>query len=228
MGHHGKNYRKAAEAVDRNATYSLLDAATKIKEIRYAKFNESIDLAVRLNVDPRHADQQIRGTVALPHGTGKDVRVLVFAKGEAAKEAEQAGADFVGDDELADKIQKEGWLEFDACVATPDMMRVVGRLGKVLGPRGLMPNPKTGTVTPNVAEAVQNLKSGQIQFRVERKGIVQCAIGKVEFTAEQIAENAKALIDELMRKRPSSVKGGYVKSIAISSTMGPGFRIAAE
>jgi large subunit ribosomal protein L1 len=190
-----------------------------------AKFDESVDIAINLGVDPKHADQMVRGALVLPHGVGKDVRVLVFAKGDKEKEALEAGADFAGGDELAKKIQDEGWLEFDRVIATPDMMGVVGRLGKVLGPRGLMPNPKLGTVTPNVAQAVSDQKSGKIEYRVDKSGIIHCSIGKRSFPVEKLVENASALIDTVLRAKPASSKGTYMKKIAVSTTMGPGIKV---
>jgi large subunit ribosomal protein L1 len=219
----GKNFKQAAARVE-SRPYTLSEALALAKENAFAKFDESMDIAMRLGVDPRHAEQMVRGTVVLPHGTGKTVRVLVFAGGEKMKEAEEAGADIVGGDELAKKISG-GWLDFDAVVATPDMMKVVGGLGRVLGPRGLMPNPKTGTVTFDVGPAVEQIKSGKIEFRVEKTGIIHAPFGKASFSLEQLQENAVALIGAIMRARPASAKGKYVKSASISSTMGPGIRL---
>jgi large subunit ribosomal protein L1 len=219
----GKNFRQAAEKVE-NRPYPLSEAVGLAKENAFAKFDETMDIAMRLGVDPRHADQMVRGTVVLPHGTGKSVRVLVFAQGEKIKEAEEAGADIVGADDLAKKISG-GFLDFDAVVATPDMMKVVGGLGRVLGPRGLMPNPKTGTVTFDVGPAVEQIKAGKIEFRVEKTGIIHAPFGKASFSLEQLKENAETLIGAIMRARPASAKGKYVKSVSISSTMGPGIRV---
>jgi large subunit ribosomal protein L1 len=223
MRKRGKNYKKMREKV---GTADLqLDAAIKLaKESGYAKFDESVEIAMRLGVDPKHADQMVRGTVVLPHGTGKKVRVLVFASGEQVKEAEEAGADHVGGDDLAKKVG-EGWLDFDAVVATPDMMKVVGRLGRVLGPRGLMPNPKTGTVTADVRKAVQDIKAGKVEFRVDKAGNIHAAIGKLSFGPAELEENARALIEAVLRAKPAASKGKYVKSAHLSSTMGPGISL---
>ena len=223
MAKHGKKFRKASAAMVRRP-YALAEAVKLVKENAFAKFDEALEVAMRLGVDPKHADQMVRGTVVLPHGTGKSLRILVFAAGEKVREAEEAGADFVGGDELAKKIEG-GWLEFDAIVATPDMMRVVGRLGRVLGPRGLMPNPKTGTVTLDVAKAIAELKAGKVEFRTEKTGIVQAAVGKVSFSADQLRANAEALIHAVLRAKPAAAKGKYVKSATISTTMGPGLRL---
>ncbi|MCA1927508.1 MAG: 50S ribosomal protein L1 [Calditerrivibrio sp.] len=219
-----KKYKKSLEQVDRIKYYDLKDALKLAKEIAFANFDESVDAAIRLGVDPRHADQMVRGSVTLPHGTGRQVRVLVFAKGEKAKEAEEAGADFVGDDELVKKIQG-GWLEFDKVVATPDMMGAVGKLGKILGPRGLMPNPKVGTVTTNVKDVVKNLKAGMIEFRVDKAGIIHAPVGKKSFDVEKLEANFKALLETLIKAKPASAKGQYVKGIAVSTTMGPGIKV---
>jgi large subunit ribosomal protein L1 len=223
VARHGKNFKQAVEKVESHP-YSLSEAVGLAKESAFAKFDETMEMAVRLGVDPRHADQMVRGTVALPHGTGKSVRVLVFAGGEKVKEAEDAGADHVGGEEMAKKV-KDGWLDFDAVVATPDMMKIVGGLGRVLGPRGLMPNPKTGTVTFDVGQAVEQIKAGKIEFRVDKAGIVHAPFGKASFTAEQLQENAEALIGAVLKARPASAKGKYVKSVSVSSTMGPGIRV---
>jgi len=223
VARHGKNFKQASEKVESHP-YNLSEAVGLAKESSFAKFDETMEVAMRLGVDPRHADQMVRGTVALPHGTGKSVRVLVFAGGEKVKEAEDAGADHVGGDEMAKKV-KEGWLDFDAVVATPDMMKVVGGLGRVLGPRGLMPNPKTGTVTFDVGQAVEQIKAGKIEFRVDKAGIVHAPFGKASFSAEQLLENAEALIGAVLKARPASAKGKYVKSVSVSSTMGPGIRV---
>jgi len=221
---HGKKYAIALEKLEKGRKYPLEEACRLVKELSFAKFDETVDLAARLNVDPRHADQQVRGTVTLPHGTGKTKRVLVFVRGERAREAEEAGADYVGADDLIEKIQK-GWLDFDAAIATPDMMRDVGKLGKILGPRGLMPNPKSGTVTFDVANAVREIKKGKVEFRVDRAGNIHCPIGKVSFDVEKLRENAETLLDALVRARPASVKGQYIKSVTLSSTMGPGIPV---
>jgi len=225
MPKRGKKYNKAAEKIDRQAKYELAEAVKLVKETATTKFDATVDIAVRLGVNPRHADQMVRGAVVLPHGTGKSVRVVVFAKGDKAREAEEAGADVVGGQDLVDRI-KEGWLDFDKAIATPDMMGLVGRIGRVLGPRGLMPNPKSGSVTFDVAQAVSDSKGGKVDFRVERAGIVHAGVGKVSFSEEQIAANVQALMDRLMKLKPATAKGTYVKSVALSSTMGPGVRIS--
>ena len=218
-------YRKALESVDRMKLYSLEEAVGLIKEMPDSKFDESVDIAINLGVDPKHADQMVRGAVVLPNGVGKSVRVLVFAKGDKEKEALEAGADYVGGDELAKKITDEGWFEFDRVIASPDMMGVVGKLGRVLGPRGLMPNPKLGTVTPNVAGAVSDQKAGKIEYRVDKAGIIHCTIGKKSFDKQQLLENAQALLDVILKAKPASSKGTYMKKVALSTTMGPGLRI---
>lgn len=220
----GKRTRAAQEKIEVTKLYELDDAVKLVKGNATAKFDETIELAVNLGVDPRHADQMVRGTVALPHGTGKSLRVAVFAKGDKADEAREAGADLVGEDDLAEQIQK-GEVEFDRCIATPDMMAVVGRLGKVLGPKGLMPNPKLGTVTPDVKGAVAAAKAGQIEFRVEKAGIIHAGVGKASFTEDAIAENVSAVIDALKKAKPSGAKGTYMKRVSLSSTMGPGVRL---
>jgi large subunit ribosomal protein L1 len=226
MAHAGKKYRAALAKVDRNKRYTVEQACALIPETKISqKYDESVDLAVRLGVNPKHADQMVRGAVVLPHGTGKKVRVAVFAKGDKAKDATDAGADIVGAEDLAEKIQKENFMDFDACVATPDMMGIVGRLGKVLGPRGLMPNPKVGTVTPDVAKAVRELKGGRVEFRVEKAGIVHCPVGKVSFGGERLRDNAMAILELLIKLKPSSAKGTYMRSITISTTMGPGIKV---
>jgi large subunit ribosomal protein L1 len=224
MPKRGKKYLEAKSKVGADERHSFDEAVRMAIEGSYAKFDETVDIAVRLGVDPRHADQMIRGTVVLPNGIGKDVRVLVFAKGEKETEAQQAGADFVGNDDLVEKI-KDGWLDFDKAVATPDMMGTVGKIGKVLGPRGLMPNAKTGTVTFDVARAVQELKAGKIEFRVEKAGIVHVPMGKVSFGPEKVTQNIMAFMETIVRLKPSSSKGTYIKGIAISTTMGPGIKI---
>jgi large subunit ribosomal protein L1 len=220
-----KRFREAAAQVDRDRAYSLRDAVELLKSFSVAKFDETVELAFNLGVDPKHADQMVRGAIVLPHGVGKSMRVVVFAKGDKEKEALEAGADHVGAEDLAKKIQDEGWLEFDRAIATPDMMGVVGRLGKVLGPRGLMPNPKLGTVTMDVAQAVREQKSGKVEYRVDKAGIVHVAIGKKSFEAAQLVDNASALIDTIIRAKPPAAKGTYLKKISLSSTMGPGIRI---
>jgi large subunit ribosomal protein L1 len=219
----GKKYRESAKLVDKPA-YTLAEAMPVVKKAAFAKFDETVEVAMRLGVDPKHADQMVRGTVVLPHGLGKSKRVIAIASGDKVREAREAGADEVGGDDLVQKIQG-GWLEFDAVVATPDMMKSVGKLGKVLGPRGLMPNPKTGTVTLDVARAVKEVKAGKVEFRVDKTGIIHCPVGKVSFTADRLAENAQALIASVLKAKPASAKGRYVRSIVISSTMGPGFSI---
>lgn len=219
----GKKYEGAVAKVEERA-YKLDEAFELVKQVHFAKFDESVDMAVRLGVDPKHSDQMVRGSVVLPHGTGKKVRILVFAKGEKEKEATQAGADYVGLEELIEKIN-QGWLDFDTVVATPDLMGVVGRLGKVLGPRGLMPNPKTGTVTFDVARAIREIRQGKVEYRVEKAAIIHVTIGRVSFTAQQLAENAGVIIDSVIKAKPASAKGKYVKGITVSSTMGPGISI---
>ena len=216
----GKKFAAAAAKVDRTRAYSIKDAVEAVKSASFVKFNETVDVAVRLGVDPRHADQVVRGTVVLPHGTGKSVRVLVITQGERVKEAEAAGADFVGVEYIA-KL-KEGWLECDVIVATPDVMGQLGQLGKVLGPRGLMPNPKAGTVTMDVTKAVREIKAGKIEFRVDKTGNVHAPIGKVKFTADQLADNLSAFMDTIVRAKPAAAKGIYIRSATVSSTMGPG------
>jgi len=224
MKKHSKRYTEAAAKIDQDKEYGLREAINLFHEVATAKFNESMEIHVRLGVDPRHADQQVRSTVSLPHGTGVTKRVLALASGEKIKEAEDAGADVVGGEDLVQKISG-GWLEFDAVVATPDMMKAVGRLGKVLGPRGLMPSAKTGTVTFEIADAVKEIKAGRVEFRVDKSGIIHNSVGKKEFTADQLFDNAKVLLQAIVKSRPSSVKGTYVKSISIAPTMGPGITI---
>jgi large subunit ribosomal protein L1 len=222
----GKKYAKAKESVAGKPTYPLPDAVTAVTKAAFAKFDETVEVALRLGVDPKHADQMVRGTVILPHGLGgKAKTVLVIASGEKLKEAQDAGAEFVGGDDLVAKIQNENWLDFDAIVATPEMMKSVGKLGKVLGPRGLMPNPKTGTVTFEVGKAVREIKAGKVEYRVDKTAIVHAPVGKVSFGPEKLLENAKALIDSVLKAKPAAAKGKYVKSIAMSSTMGPGVRV---
>ncbi|MBW1785891.1 MAG: 50S ribosomal protein L1 [Deltaproteobacteria bacterium] len=220
----GKKYKEKAQAVDRQRKYEFRDAVQAVLDSVYVKFDETVDLAVRLGVDPRHADQMVRGTVVLPNGVGKDVCVAVFAKGEKEKEARDAGADFVGSDDLVEKIQK-GWLDFDKAIATPDMMGSVGKLGRVLGPRGMMPNAKLGTVTFDVEKAVKEIKAGKIDFKVEKTGIVHAPVGKVSFGPDKLLENVASFIDTIMRLKPPASKGTYLRSIAISTTMGPGIKI---
>lgn len=224
MAKKGKRYQEAAKLVDREQAYDPKEAIQLVKQMAKAKFDETVEVAVRLGVDPRKADQQVRGAVVLPHGTGKTKRVLVFAKGEKAKEAEAAGADVVGDDDLVQRI-KQGWLDFDVAVATPDMMGAVGQLGRILGPKGLMPNPKTGTVTFEVAKAVQEIKAGKIEYRVDKAGNVHAPIGKISFDDNQLLENFYALMDALQKAKPAAAKGQYVRNVTVCSTMGPGVRI---
>lgn len=219
-----KSWRSANEKLEALKEYALVEAVDTLKETSYVKFDETVDLAINLGVDPRKSDQVVRGSVVLPAGLGKDVKVLVFAQGEKAKEAEAEGADFVGSDELAAKI-KGGWTDFDSVIATPDMMRVVGMLGRVLGPRGLMPNPKVGTVTMNVAGAVKEAKAGRVEFRTEKAGIVHVPVGKLSFDADKIAENVNAVIEAVVKLKPSAAKGTYLKSVTLSSTMGPGLKL---
>jgi large subunit ribosomal protein L1 len=220
----GKNYLEAAKLIDRNVAYEIEEALELVKKASKAKFDETVEVAFRLGVDPRKNDQQIRGAVVLPHGTGKTQRVLVFAKGEKAKEAEAAGADYVGDEDYVAKIQ-QGWFEFDVVVATPDMMGTVGKLGRVLGPKGLMPNPKTGTVTFEVEKAVKEIKAGKIEYRTDKAGNIHAPIGKVSFDVEKLADNLRALIDALLKAKPAAAKGTYMKNITVSSTMGPGVKV---
>jgi len=224
MSHMTKKHKEARAKVDRTQTYPLKQAIEIVKDASYCKFDETVDVAVRLGVDPRHADQMVRGAVVLPNGLGKDVRVLVFAKGEKEKEAREAGADYVGAEDLVAKIQ-EGWFEFDMAIATPDMMGVVGKIGKLLGPRGLMPNPKVGTVTFDVERAVKECKAGKVEYRVEKAGIVHAPVGKVSFAAEKLQENILALVEALIKAKPSAAKGTYLKKISLSSTMGPGIAL---
>ncbi|MEE9384190.1 MAG: 50S ribosomal protein L1 [Nannocystaceae bacterium] len=221
----GKKFIAARKQLEGDQRYSVADACALVAKIAFAKFDETVDCAIRLGVDPRHADQMLRSSLSLPHGTGKTVRVVVFAKGDRAAEATEAGADHVGADELVQKIQTENWLDFDRAIATPDMMGLVGRLGRVLGPRGLMPNPKVGTVTMNVGNAVRELKAGRIEFRTEKTGIVHAPIGKVSFGADKLRENLEALLEMIQRLKPATAKGRYFRSVAVSSTMGPGLRL---
>jgi large subunit ribosomal protein L1 len=220
----GKKYTEARKKVDPQKKYSFDEAVNLVLDCKYSKFDESVDVALRLGVDPRHADQMVRGSVVLPHGTGKTTRVLVFAKGEKEKEALDAKADYVGAEDVAEKIQG-GWLEFDKVIATPDMMGLVGKLGRILGPRGLMPNPKLGTVTFDISKTVGEMKAGRIEFRVDKTGIVHCSVGKVSFGKEKLLDNMKSLLEVIWKQKPSSSKGTYIKGVAISSTMGPGVRV---
>jgi large subunit ribosomal protein L1 len=224
MSGNGKSYRAALAKIDRGQRYPLEEGLRLVKETGRAKFDETVELAVRLGVDPRQADQNVRGTVSLPHGIGKTVRVLAFAKGEKEKEAQEAGADYVGAEDLIKKIS-EGWFDFDKTVATPDMMAAVGRIGKVLGPRGLMPNPKTGTVTMEIGKAVKEIKAGKLEFRVDKAGIVHVPVGKASFSQEQLVDNAKAVLTSILRAKPPSAKGNYVRGVTIAATMGPGIKI---
>ena len=221
----GKRYQEAAKLRDKTTLYEAPEAIALVKQVASAKFDETIEVHLKMGLDGRHADQQIRGAVVLPHGTGKKVRVLVFAKGEKADEAAAAGAEFVGAEELVPKIQKEGWLDFDKVVATPNMMSVVGRLGRILGPKGLMPNPKAGTVTMDIAKAVQELKAGKIEYRLDKTNIVHVPIGKASFTEEQLTENFQTLIDAIIKAKPAAAKGQYIRSATIASTMGPGIKL---
>ena len=221
----GKKYQEAAKLVDRSQLYDVSEAIALVKKAKTAKFDETVELHIRTGCDGRHADQQIRGAVVLPNGTGKTVRVLVFAKGLKLDEATAAGADFVGGEELIPKIQNEGWLDFDVVVATPDMMGVVGRLGRVLGPKGLMPNPKAGTVTMDVTKAINDIKAGKIEYRLDKANIVHVPVGKTSFTDEQLAENVKALMDAIIKAKPAALKGTYLKSVTMASTMGPGVKV---
>lgn len=224
MARRGKKYREALAKVDRTKRYTFEEAVKLAFKTSYAKFDETVEVAVNLGVDPRHADQMVRGSVVLPHGTGKPVKVLVFAKGEKAKEAMEAGADYVGDEELIKKIQ-DGWLEFDKVVATPDIMSQIGKLGKILGPRGLMPSTKTGTVTFDIAKAVKDIKAGKVDFKVDRAGVVHAPVGKVSFGEKKILENLAAFFDTLIKAKPSAAKGQYIRGVAISTTMGPGIKV---
>ena len=222
---HGKKYNDSKKLIDSLKLYEPDEAVTLVKQTGKAKFDETVEISVRLGVDPRHADQQVRGAVVLPHGTGKKVKVLVFAKGDKATEAEAAGADYVGAEEYITKIQKENWFDFDVVVATPDMMGVVGRLGRVLGPKGLMPNPKSGTVTMDVTRAVNEIKAGKVEYRVDKTSIVHCPLGKTSFTEQQLGENLRALMDAIVKAKPASAKGTYIRSCVVSSTMGPGIKV---
>lgn len=222
---HGKKYNDSKKLIDSLKLYEPDEAVTLVKQTGKAKFDETVEISVRLGVDPRHADQQVRGAVVLPHGTGKKVKVLVFAKGDKATEAEAAGTDYVGAEEYITKIQKENWFDFDVVVATPDMMGLVGRLGRVLGPKGLMPNPKSGTVTMDVTRAVNEIKAGKVEYRVDKTSIVHCPLGKTSFTEQQLGENLRALMDAIVKAKPASAKGTYIRSCVVSSTMGPGIKV---
>jgi large subunit ribosomal protein L1 len=224
MSKPGKKYTAAVQSVDRR-DYSLEEALPLVQKIKFAKFDETVEVHMRLGVDPKHADQMVRGTVVLPNGLGKSKKVLVIASGDKIKEAEEAGADFAGGEEMVNKIQQESWMDFDAVIATPDMMRSVGRLGKILGPRGLMPNPKTGTVTADIAKAVQEVKAGKVEFRVDKTGVIHAPVGKVSFQQDKLIENAQTLIQAVVRAKPAAAKGKYVKSLTVCSTMGPGVAV---
>lgn len=223
---HGKKYQEAAKLVDRTTLYDTADAIALVKKTATAKFDETVEVHIKTGCDGRHAEQQVRGAVVLPNGTGKTVKVLVFAKGDKVAEAEAAGADHVGGDELIPRIQNEGWLDFDVVVATPDMMGVVGRLGKVLGPKGLMPNPKAGTVTMDVTKAIKDIKAGKIEYRLDKSNIIHCPVGKASFTEEQLMENFDALMGAVLKARPSALKGQYLRSVTLASTMGPGVKVS--
>lgn len=225
MPKRGKNYKNAAEKIERSKLYDVPEAMAKVVEAGTAKFDETVEVHIRLGVDGRHADQQVRGAIVLPNGTGKEVKVLVFAKGEKATEAENAGADYVGADELAEKIQKENWFDFDVVVATPDMMGVVGKLGKVLGPKGMMPNPKSGTVTMDLTKALEEIKAGKVEYRLDRQNIVHTVIGKKSFGPEKLEQNFRALMDAIIKAKPATAKGQYLKSVSVATTMGPGIKV---
>ena len=224
----GKNYLDSVKLYDKATQYDVEQAVELCLQTAKAKFDETIELSVRLGVDPRHADQQVRGAVVLPHGTGKQVRVVVFAKGDKAKEAEAAGADYVGAEELVQKIQSEGWFDFDVCVATPDLMGVVGRIARILGPKGLMPNPKSGTVTMDVTKAISDIKAGKVEYRVDKTSIVHCPVGKKGFEKEKLVENINVLMEAIVKAKPAAAKGTYLRSIVLSSTMGPGIKVSAQ
>ena len=222
---HGKKYTDSKKLIDATKLYDPAEAIDLVKQTAKAKFDETIELSIRLGVDPRHADQQVRGTVVLPHGTGKKVRVLVFAKGEKAKEAEAAGADIVGEADLVAKIQSENWFDFDVCVATPDMMGTIGRIARLLGPKGLMPNPKSGTVTMDVTKAIHDIKAGKVEYRLDKTAIIHCPVGKVSFGPQKLQENLNALMEAIIKAKPSAAKGTYLRSVYLSTTMGPSVRL---
>ena len=222
---HGKKYIDSKKLIDSTKLYDPAEAIELVKQTAKAKFDETIELSIRLGVDPRHADQQVRGTVVLPHGTGKKVRVLVFAKGDKAKEAEAAGADFVGEADLVAKIQSENWFGFDVCVATPDMMGTIGRIARLLGPKGLMPNPKSGTVTMDVTKAIQEIKAGKVEYRIDKTAIAHCPIGKISFDSDKLVENMTTLMEAVIKAKPATAKGTYIKSLYMSSTMGPAIKV---
>ena len=222
---HGKKYTDSKKLIDSAKLYDPAEAIELVKQTAKAKFDETIELSIRLGVDPRHADQQVRGTVVLPHGTGKKVRVLVFAKGDKAKEAEAAGADIVGDADLVAKIQSENWFDFDVCVATPDMMGTIGRIARLLGPKGLMPNPKSGTVTMDVTKAIQEIKAGKVEYRIDKTAIAHCPIGKISFDSDKLVENMTTLMEAVIKAKPATAKGTYIKSLYMSSTMGPAIKV---
>ena len=224
---HGKNYIESKKLIDSTKQYDVREGLEAVLESAKAKFDETIEVSVRLGVDSRHADQQVRGAIVLPHGTGKTVRVLVFAKADKAREAQEAGADFVGDEDMVKKIQTENWFGFDVCVATPDMMGVVGRIGRVLGPKGLMPNPKSGTVTMDVTKAVNDIKAGKVEYRVDKTNIIHCPIGKKSFGVDKLEENLNTLMDAIIKAKPAAAKGTYLRSVVVSSTMGPGVKFNA-
>jgi len=228
MAKRGKSYQESSKLIDKQNLYDVTEAIELVQKTAKAKFDETIELSVKLGVDPRHAEQQVRGAVVLPHGTGKTKRVLVFAKGDKVKEAENAGADFVGAEELVTKIQTENWFDFDVIVATPDMMGVVGRLGRVLGPKGLMPNPKSGTVTFDVEKAINDIKAGKVEYRVDKTSIAHMPIGKASFGTEKLKENFETLMEAIIKAKPSAAKGKYLKSVVVSSTMGPGIKINSQ
>lgn len=222
---HGKKYLASKATIDSSKAYDLREALELVVASAKAKFDETIEVSIRLGVDPRHADQQVRGAVVLPHGTGKKVRVLVFAKADKAREAQEAGADYVGDEDLVKKIQTENWFDFDVCVATPDMMGLVGRIGRVLGPKGLMPNPKSGTVTMDLAKAISDIKAGKVEYRVDKTSICHCPVGKASFGVDKLEENMSTLMDAVVKAKPAAAKGTYLKSVVLSSTMGPGVKL---
>jgi large subunit ribosomal protein L1 len=225
MKNRGKNYNNAREKIEKGKLYSAEEAINLVKETSTTKFDASVEIAVKLNIDPKKTDQQLRGAIVLPHGTGKDKKVLVIAKGDFAKEAKDAGADYVGDTDMLNKIEQENWLDFDVIIATPDMMASLGKLGKILGPKGLMPNPKTGTVTNDVARAVADVKKGRVEYRTDNDGNIHGIIGKISFEANKLLENFRAFMDEIIKIKPATVKGNYIKSVTLSSTMGPGIKI---